>query len=100
VGVAGGPVAESTAISPAEDMAETAILALRLNDGLDIDRFERRFNVDFGSLYGKRIADLLTWKILEQVDVAGARRLRLTEQGRLVGNEAFERFLPDGPAGG
>jgi oxygen-independent coproporphyrinogen III oxidase len=95
VGVASGPVVESTLIAPAEDMAETAILALRLNEGLDIDSFERRFGMGFDSLYGNRIADLLAWKILEQVDVQGTRRLRLTEQGRLVGNEAFERFLPE-----
>ncbi|HKD74809.1 MAG TPA: radical SAM family heme chaperone HemW [Ktedonobacterales bacterium] len=95
VGIIGGPVAESTQVSPDEDMAETAILALRLNEGLDIDSFERRFGTDFDGLYGKRIVDLIAWKILEQINIQGTRRLRLTEQGRLVGNEAFERFLPE-----
>ncbi len=95
VGVTGGPVVESALLSPAEEMAETAILALRLNEGLDIDAFERRFGVDFDSRYSKRIADLIEWKVLEQITLQGTRRLRLTEQGRLVGNEAFERFLPE-----
>jgi oxygen-independent coproporphyrinogen-3 oxidase len=95
VGNIGGPTVETTVVDQNEAMAETAILALRLNEGLDIGSFERRFGQSFDAVYGAKISDLLAWDILETVHSDKTRRLRLTEKGRLVGNEAFERFLPD-----
>ena len=95
VGSLGGPIVETTLVEQREAMAETAILALRLNEGLDVESFERRFGQSFDAVYGAKITDMLAWDILEDVQINETRRLRLTEKGRLVGNEAFERFLPD-----
>jgi oxygen-independent coproporphyrinogen-3 oxidase len=72
-------------------MAETAILGLRLVHGLSLAGFRRRFGVGLPSVYGPAIADLTALGLLERSN----GRLRLTPRGRLLGNEAFERFLPD-----
>ena len=94
IGLVGGPVETSETIDPAMAQTQTAILALRLNDGLDLDQFAQRFGVSFDAVFGARIADCLTWGLVEYVtDEHAAHCLRLTERGRLVGNEVFERFL-------
>ena len=95
VGTLGGPVVESTQTSRRAAMAETAIMALRLNEGLDVGAFEQRFGLAFETIYGVPSDELVRWDILEWAPSAHTRHLRLTERGRLVGNEAFERFLLD-----
>ncbi len=97
IGLVGGPVVESTKIARAEAVAETIILALRLNEGLGLADFAARFSCPIEAIYRAQIDQLTGWGLIE---IAGSRdgdrRLRLTERGRLVGNEVFERFLPAG----
>ncbi len=78
-------------VTPARAMAESAILGLRLTEGVSLAAFRRRFGVELLSLYGPAVADLSALGLLERAN----GRLRLTARGRLLGNEAFERFLPD-----
>lgn len=73
------------------EMAETAILGLRLVDGLDLPAFERRFQRNFEHVFGAQISDARSYGLLETQD----DRMRLTERGRLLGNEVFERLLPE-----
>jgi oxygen-independent coproporphyrinogen-3 oxidase len=77
--------------SPETAMADTAILGLRLNDGLDVPGFERRFGAALDAIYGPALADLVAIGLLE----GGNGRLRLTPRGRLLANEVFVRLLPD-----
>ena len=78
-------------VTDARAMAETAILGLRLVEGLSLSGFRRRFGVGFLSVYSPAVAELTDLGLMERAD----GRLRLTAKGRLLGNEAFERFLPD-----
>jgi oxygen-independent coproporphyrinogen-3 oxidase len=78
-------------VTDARAMAETAILGLRLVEGLSLAAFRRRFGVGLSSVYGPAVAELTALGLLER----SSGRLRLTSKGRLLGNEAFERFLPD-----
>jgi oxygen-independent coproporphyrinogen-3 oxidase len=78
-------------ITDARAMAETAILGLRLMEGLSLVAFRRRFGVGLLSVYGPAVAELAAVGLLERAN----GRLRLTPKGRLLGNEAFERFLPE-----
>jgi oxygen-independent coproporphyrinogen-3 oxidase len=73
-------------------MADTVILALRLNEGLDVAAFEARFGATLEAAYGQQIAELTSLGLLERAD----GRLRLTDGGRYVANEVFVRLLPDG----
>jgi oxygen-independent coproporphyrinogen-3 oxidase len=78
-------------VTDSRAMAETAILGLRLTEGLSLAAFRRRFGVGLPSVYGPAVAELTALGLLERAN----GRLRLTPKGRLLGNEAFERFLPD-----
>jgi oxygen-independent coproporphyrinogen-3 oxidase len=72
-------------------MADTAILALRLNAGLDLAAFERRFGRRFEDVYSEPLAETLEMGLLERDN----GRLRLTDRGRYLANEVFVRLLPD-----
>lgn len=74
------PVAETEPISPELARAETAILGLRLNDGIDLTPAELA-----------KLADCQAAGLLE----VSARHARLTPKGRLLSNEVFWRLLPD-----
>lgn len=78
-------------ISCSLEMAETAILGLRLVDGLDLTAFERRFGAAFDTAFGESLAPMAEYGLVERVD----GRIRLTERGLLLGNEVFERLLPE-----
>lgn len=95
IGQVGGPIVDSEVVDRATAMCQSAILALRLNAGLDVTAFERRYQTPFADVFGAKIADVLTWGLIEYVTEDETRHLRLTERGRLVGNEIFERFLPE-----
>ena len=95
VGNVGGPVVASETITPALAMGQTAILALRLNEGLDLDAFAQRFGRRAEEVFGAQIDELTRWSLIHTVTDGNTRRLRLTARGRLVGNDVFERFVPD-----
>ncbi|HEU5374451.1 MAG TPA: radical SAM family heme chaperone HemW [Ktedonobacteraceae bacterium] len=85
------PLAENREISRTEAMTETAFLGLRTAMGLHLPTFEERFGESFASFVGER---------LHTVEEAGLLKceqgwLRLSEHGRLLGNEVFFRLLPD-----
>ena len=65
--------------------SEFAFLGLRLNEGIDLAEFEKRFGVDLRD----RIADLEE-KCLVEID---GERLRLTRKGMLFSNEVFAEFV-------
>lgn len=85
------PEAESEGIPPDLEMAETVILGLRLVAGVDRASFRRRFGLDLADRYREPIADLVRLGLVDLTDAA----LRLTPRGLLLGNEAFQRFLPE-----
>jgi oxygen-independent coproporphyrinogen-3 oxidase len=87
----GQAVVASEEISPELEMTETAMLALRLNAGLSLALFERRYGVSFEQVFGARLAPVEAAGLLERVDGV----VRLSEQGRLLGNEVFLRLLPE-----
>jgi oxygen-independent coproporphyrinogen-3 oxidase len=77
----------------AREMAETAFLALRLREGLEIGAFERRFGVDIKRVFGNAIEETMALGLTEQVD----GWLRVKDEAVLVGDEAFVRFLEPAP---
>lgn len=85
------PIVESEAIEQAQEMSETAFLALRTARGLHLPGFEARFGVPFAHFAGDRLLFVEEAGLLEQED----GWLRLSKRGRLLGNEVFLRLLPD-----
>lgn len=72
-------------------IADTAILSLRLNEGLDLATFRQRFERDFDDIYVSILPELIENGLLERENGA----MRLTQRGRLLANEVFVRLLPD-----
>jgi len=72
-------------------MADTAILGLRLNNGLATGEFERRFERSLDEVYGPVLTEAVSLGLLEREN----GRLRLTQRGRLLANEVFVRLLAD-----
>jgi len=84
-------LASAEQMTAARAMAETVVLGLRLVEGLPLEEFRRRFGQELMSVYGAQVEELEAVGLLERGDGC----LRLTAHGCLLGNEAFQRFLPD-----
>lgn len=85
------PVAESEDVTPLQEMTETSFLALRTAMGLHLPSFEERFGKSFDLFVGERLHPVEEAGLLSRED----NWLRLSERGRLLGNEVFYRLLPD-----
>jgi oxygen-independent coproporphyrinogen-3 oxidase len=84
-------IGEDEAIAGDLEMAETAMLRLRLTAGLPLGEFAARYGRPFADVFGDRLADVTRHGLIEMTpDV-----VRLTPRGRLLGNEVFARLLPD-----
>lgn len=83
--------------SPRENMQETLLTGLRLTaEGVAAGAFQARFGLELTAAFGPEIAELLQLGLLEWSGaLPGERLLRLTERGRLLGNQVFMRFVGD-----
>jgi len=85
-------VAGAERIDRALEMAETMILGLRLvEEGVSFQEFEGRFGRKLEEVYGRELRELEELGLIE----ISKGRVRLTPRGRLLGNEVFQRFLPE-----
>ncbi len=70
-------------------MGETMMMGLRLDEGVSHARFAGRFGIEPRAAFATAIDECVADGLVGDDGVA----LRLTERGRLLGNEAFVRFL-------
>jgi len=73
-----------------DDISETMMIGLRLTrEGISSAGFRARFGQELESVYRSEVGELTRLGLLEwQAD-----HLRLTQRGRLVGNQVFIRFI-------
>ncbi len=77
-------------LTRADEMAETMMMGLRLvGEGVSDKIFRARFGAGLTEVYGPEIQELLEFGLVEWA----GRRLRLTERGKLLGNQVFMRFV-------
>ena len=75
-------------------MGETMMLGLRLvEEGVMAARFRERFDVGLDEAFGAEIVGLVARGLLVRLP----DRVRLTQPGRLLGNQVFAEFLPAQP---
>ena len=87
----GQPEREGEIIDRRLAMGETMMLGLRLvQEGVADARFRARFGVGLEETFGAEIAGLVRRGLLERLP----DRVRLTPEGRLLGNQVFAEFLP------
>ena len=84
-----GPVEQVDVTTPAIDVAETMMMGMRLNQGVGKSRFKERFGKNLGDVFPDEINRLLGIGLIEVTDDA----VRLSERGRLLGNEVFAEFI-------
>ena len=84
-----GAVEEVEPIGERLEIWETIMLGLRLEEGIDLEEFRDRFHCDMYGIYGQEIEDLVGLGLL----ASDSSNVRLTDRGKLLGNEVFLRFL-------
>lgn len=87
----GVSLVESEPIDSGLERAETAILGLRLEEGLSASEFAGRYGVELHSLFGDVFVEMQRLGLIE----LKRDRVALTDRGRLLSNEVFERLLPE-----
>jgi oxygen-independent coproporphyrinogen-3 oxidase len=74
-----------------DDMSEFMMTGLRLTqEGVSEDEFQARFGQSMREVYGKEIEELLKLGLIEN---GVADRIKITNRGRLLGNQVFMRFV-------
>ena len=70
-------------------MKEYVILKLRLEEGLSINQFKKRFECDIFSIFKKEINSLIENKLIQ----LKADNIFLTKRGKEVANIVWEQFI-------
>ena len=83
------PVDEANDIDEKEDLFETIMLGLRLNQGIDIAYVESRYGIRFEETYAAQIKKLIEQELVVFAD----GKLRLTTLGKDLANLVFVEFL-------
>lgn len=82
-------ISEQYEVPIQDEMGEFMMLGLRLVQGISRAEFARRFGLPIEEVFGTELRDLQASGLLE----IGGDAVRLTERGRLLGNEAFAQFI-------
>ncbi|KRO15796.1 radical SAM family heme chaperone HemW [Lacticaseibacillus saniviri] len=85
------PVIEHHILPLSEQIEEEMFLGLRTMQGVSLDHFYDKYQRSVDSLYAPVVRDLKTQGLLKEEDGF----LRLTHQGKFLGNEVFQAFLLD-----
>ena len=83
------PVMEEHLVPLNERMEEEMFLGLRKTKGVSFREFKEHFHVEMAEIFAKSLEQQIDKRLLE---IEGDY-VRLTKQGRLLGNEVFQAFL-------
>lgn len=83
------PPRQEEKLTLAEQMSESVFMALRMNEGLSLARFQALYGVPLEDVFSEALEEGISrgWLALSE------RQLRLTDNGRRLGNWVFELFL-------
>ncbi|CAM3794662.1 radical SAM family heme chaperone HemW [Alkalicoccus chagannorensis] len=87
----GHPYLEEHPVTFQEKMEEEMFMGLRKRIGVSGTQFHERYGMRLDEAFPSVVPELVEHGLLERNE----ERLALTEKGRLLGNEVFERFLID-----
>ena len=86
-----GPVEQVDVTTATIDIGETMMMGMRLNAGVSHKRFEKRFGTPLDKIFPKELNRLVALGLVEIT----AEGVRLTDKGRLLGNEVFAEFISE-----
>lgn len=75
------------------EMAETLTLGMRLANGIKLSEFHDRFGVNLFQPYGDLFQEVINLGLVDYVDEPGQERVKLSKEGRILGNQVFWRFF-------
>jgi len=82
-----------TSLTRVDEMGEFMMVGLRLVcEGVSFHEFLMRFGQPIGDVYGEQIEKLIQRQLLE-IKPEDPDRIRLTQGGRLLGNQVFMEFI-------
>ncbi|MBX3049479.1 MAG: radical SAM family heme chaperone HemW [Anaerolineales bacterium] len=82
-----------TALEPRDEMGEVMMMGLRLiHEGVSQSSFSQRFGQSLDDVYGREIRQLTQSGLLERMNGEQAG-IRLSQRGRLLGNQVFVEFI-------
>ncbi|MBM7556229.1 radical SAM family heme chaperone HemW [Halanaerobacter jeridensis] len=82
-------IAEQNKLSRVEKIEETLILGLRLNQGISLAEFKKKFNQSLTEIYEIEIQKLVGQDLINQ----SKGRLFLTDHGREIANQVLSSFI-------
>ena len=82
------PILTETRPTTNEQMEEEMFLGLRLNGGVNKNKFNEKFNTTIDHIFGQTIIDLKNRKLIEE----SQDYIYLTERGKVIGNEVLKHF--------
>src|SRR5690606_4823242 len=85
----GSAIAQERPIDRDEEMDDTMIFGLRLLEGVEKARFERRFGRGIEDVYGPEVRRMADHGLLD----AEGSHVRLTRRGIPLANQVFAAFL-------
>ena len=85
------PVDAVEVIDSEEDLFETIMLGLRLNEGLNLKQISTQYNIDFVNKYQVVIDQLIEDRLI----VLSNENIKLTALGRDLANQVFVAFMKD-----
>ena len=83
------PVVETLKLDEKSRRAEYAFLRLRLNEGIDLQVYREKFDIDLPNEFAEDLARLKKNRLIELTE----DNLRLTKKGMLYSNEVFGIFV-------
>src|SRR5690606_29546470 len=83
------PIFNETILSIQEKMEEEMFLGLRKVEGVSLSRFKQRFDKDLEQVFQEAVTTMRNRGLL----VVENGYIRLTTEGRFLGNEVFQSFL-------
>ncbi|RLL48031.1 oxygen-independent coproporphyrinogen III oxidase [Oceanobacillus piezotolerans] len=87
----GKPVLHVDEITLKEKIEEEVFLGLRRMKGINTEEFNRKFGISFDTLYKQELDTLMERQWLQKEEYS----YRLTDQGLLISNQVFEKFMLD-----
>lgn len=83
------PIEEKNILSKKDEMEEFIFMGLRMNKGINLDEFYKRFNIDFKHRYNDILDKLKNLNLIIEQN----NNIILTQRGREVSNTVFVEFI-------
>ncbi|ALP03932.1 Oxygen-independent coproporphyrinogen-III oxidase 1 [Clostridioides difficile] len=83
------PIQENEILSEKDMIEEKIFMGLRMNKGIKLEDFKKKFGIDFREKYNKQIEMLLARKLINQ----SFEGIQLTQKGREISNSVFIEFM-------